>query len=214
MWEWGIAAAVALGAMHVVGRYRGARWSAGVLKPLPIVLLAVLVASEPAPVGPGYRWLVVAALAFSMAGDVWLLRPERFFVPGLVSFLVAHVLYIAAFVPRGGWGASGWLVLLPFVLSGFAMLAYLWPRLGSDRVPVVVYLSVIVVMGWQAAIRAGSTTTPAPSGALACAGAVLFMLSDGILSVDRFARPFGAADAAVMTTYYAAQTLIALSVRA
>src|SRR5438093_1270345 len=55
-------------------------------------------------------------------------------------------------------------------------------------------------------------TEPAPGG-LALAGALLFMLSDGLLATDRFARRFAAADAALMTTYYAAQTLIALSVR-
>jgi uncharacterized membrane protein YhhN len=40
------------------------------------------------------------------------------------------------------------------------------------------------------------------------------MVSDGVLAVDRFVRRFAAADAVVMTTYYAAQILIALSVRA
>jgi len=73
---------------------------------------------------------------------------------------------------------------------------------------------VIAVMGWRAAVRAMAVSTPAPSGSLALAGALLFMLSDGLLATDRFARPFRSAEAAVMTTYYAAQTLLALSVRA
>ena len=93
------------------------------------------------------------------------------------------------------------------------MLAYLWPHLAQDRAPVAVYVTVIVVMGWRAAARAAGAA-PMPSGELALAGALLFMISDGVLAVDRFARPFAAADGAVMTTYYAAQTLIALSVRA
>lgn len=213
MWGWGIAAAAALGLQHVVARHRGVRIAAGVLKPLPILLLAVLVVSETAPVDERYRRLVVAALVLSMAGDVWLLFPERFFVPGLVSFLAAHLLYIAAFRPGGGAGPSDWFALLPFAVFGAGMLAYLWPHLGRDRAPVVVYVSVIVVMGWEAALRAGAPATPSPSGALALTGALLFMLSDGLLALDRFARRFSAAEAAVMTTYYAAQTLIALSVR-
>jgi uncharacterized membrane protein YhhN len=214
VWEWGIAAALGLGTLHVVARYRGLRGVAGFLKPLPIAILATLAASEPVPVGPGYRWLIVAALVFSMAGDVWLLFPERFFGPGLTSFLVAHLLYIRAFLPGDGWGPSAWLVLVPFVLFGAAMLAYLWPHLARERAPVSVYVGVIAVMGWQAALRAAAPTTPAPSGALALAGALLFMASDGLLAVDRFARRFPAAEGAVMATYYAAQTLIALSVRA
>src|SRR5947199_206071 len=81
----------------------------------------------------------------------------------------------------------------------------------SKAVPVGVYVSVIAVMGWCAAVRA--TAGPSASGELALAGALLFMLSDGLLATDRFARRLRAADAIVMTTYYAAQTLIALSVR-
>jgi len=93
------------------------------------------------------------------------------------------------------------------------MLGYLWPHLGRERAPVAVYVSVIAVMGWRAAVRALAAGTPAPSGALALIGAIVFMLSDGLLATDRFARAFRTADAAVMTTYYAAQALIALSVR-
>jgi hypothetical protein len=40
------------------------------------------------------------------------------------------------------------------------------------------------------------------------------MVSDGLLAFDRFGGRFAAADAAVMATYYAAQTFIALSVPA
>ena len=212
MWCWGTGVALVLGALYVAGHYRGVR-RAGALKPIPIAFLGLLVALEPAPVSPGYRDLVLAALAFSMAGDVCLLVPERFFRAGLASFLVAHLFYIAAFVAPGDPAPTGWLLAAPFLVVGAGMLAYLWPHLGRDRVPVVVYVAVLGVMGWQAARRAGLATTPAPSGGLALAGAVVFMLSDGILAVDRFAWRFAAAEGAIMATYYAAQTLIALSVR-
>jgi uncharacterized membrane protein YhhN len=46
----------------------------------------------------------------------------------------------------------------------------------------------------------------------AAAGALLFMLSDGMLAVDRFRRPFRWSRLAVLSTYFAAQWLIALSV--
>ena len=212
MWSWGIVAAAALGLLYMVGRARGARSGIGVLKPIPIVLLAVLVASEPAPIAEGYRWLVLAALVCSMAGDVWLLFPDRFFVAGLASFLLAHLLYIGAFVPGGGWDVRAWALLAPFALTGLGMLTALWPHLGGDRGPVMLYVAAIVVMGWRAAARAAAPVS-APSGIVALAGAVLFMISDGLLAVDRFARRSRAADTAVMGTYYTAQTLLALSVR-
>jgi uncharacterized membrane protein YhhN len=212
MWTVGIALVVALGAAHVTARLADARGIGDLLKAVPIAILAALVALGRAPVDTTYRWLVLAGLLWSLAGDLWLLFP-RGFVPGLLSFLIAHVFYISAFAPAGTWAPSTWALLLPFALGSLVMLGYLWPHLGRERAPVVVYVSVIAVMGWRAAVRALSTATPASSGALALAGALLFLVSDGLLATDRFARPFRTADAAVMTTYYAAQTLIALSIR-
>jgi len=209
MWTAGIAAAGVVGAGHIAARYAGSRAVAGVLKAIPIAQLAAFVAAEPVVVSERYRWLVFVALLWSLGGDLWLVFPSGF-VPGLLNFLVAHVLYIAAFTP----GSTTILVLLPFLAGGLAMLAYLWPHLGKDRIPVLVYVGVIVAMGWRAAARALAPGVPEPSGTLALVGAIVFMVSDGVLATDRFARPFAAADAVVMVTYYAAQVLIALSVRA
>src|SRR5437016_4443491 len=153
MWHWGVAAALAIGAAHIGARYAGASRLAGLLKAIPIALLALFVALEPAPIGEWYRWLVFAGLIWSLGGDVWLVFPGGF-MRGLASFLVAHLLYIAAFTPGGSSG----LLLVPFAVFGAAMLGYLWPHLGKDRAPVVVYVAVIVVMGWRAAARAAAAT--------------------------------------------------------
>lgn len=209
----GLGAAVALGVAHIAARYLPLPRVAAVLKPVPIAILAGLVALGTGAVGPGYRALVVAALVFSLIGDVCLVFPKRFTV-GLASFLVAHVLYLAAFAPAGAWDVAAWLWLVPFALLAAALLAYLWPHLGAKRGPVAAYATVIAVMGWRAVVRAAAPDVPAPSGAFACAGALVFMVSDGVLAVNRFAYRFRAAEAIVMATYYAAQTLIALSARA
>jgi uncharacterized membrane protein YhhN len=206
-----VGVAVAVGVGHVAARYAGARRVAGVLKAIPIAILAMTAAFEAAPVSEAYRRLVVVGLLSSLAGDVWLVFP-RGFVPGLACFLVAHVLYIAAFAPAAVWSPQAALLGVGFALFAVGMFARLAPGLGRERLPVAVYVATIATMGWCAAVRAGSVG--GPSGALALAGALLFMVSDGVLAIDRFVRRFAAADAVVMTTYYAAQILIALSVRA
>src|SRR5690349_15946504 len=170
MWTAGIAAAGVVGAGHIAARYAGSRAAAGVLKAIPIAILAAFVATEPAVVSERYRWLVFAALLWSLGGDVWLVFPGGF-VPGLLDFLVAHVLYIAAFAWDVHAGGTKLLVLLPFLVGGLAMLAYLWPHLGKYRVPVLVYVAVIVAMGWRAAARALAPGVPEPSGTLALEGA-------------------------------------------
>jgi uncharacterized membrane protein YhhN len=52
------------------------------------------------------------------------------------------------------------------------------------------------------------------SALLAGAGAALFVASDALLAWDRFRAPFHASRAAVLSTYFLAQWLIALSAQA
>jgi uncharacterized membrane protein YhhN len=65
-------------------------------------------------------------------------------------------------------------------------------------------------MGWQAAEMYLTGTTDGTLVALVGAG--LFVVSDSVLATNRFVRPFHAAQAAVLSTYFAAQWMIALSV--
>lgn len=66
-------------------------------KPWPVVLLGLWV-WRAAPVGPYRRWMV-AGLGASLAGDMFLeVSPRGFFIPGLLSFLVAHVFYVLAYL--------------------------------------------------------------------------------------------------------------------
>ncbi len=204
-----VTAVIGLGAAHLVAYYAERRLASGVLKAAPILLLAAMVLGTATPVDPGYARLVAAGLVLSAVGDVCLLWPHRF-VHGLASFLAAHVVYIVAFAPGGGDAALGWAV----VLGVFALVyvRMLWPHLRVQlRGPVAAYVTVIVTMAWMAARRAAAPGTPEPSGELALLGALSFVCSDAILARDRFARRFRGAHGWVMLTYYAAQTLIALS---
>ena len=74
----------------------------------------------------------------------------------------------------------------------------------------LVYTATILLMVWQAWAR--RWLLPTPSATLAAVGAGLFMVSDGLLALNRFGRPLPRAQVLIMTTYVAAQTLIALSV--
>src|SRR5690349_8961742 len=67
-----------------------------VTKPATLVAL-IVVALALDPASSGRRAWFVAALAFSLAGDVFLMLPRDLFVAGLASFLVAHVCYVAGF---------------------------------------------------------------------------------------------------------------------
>ena len=78
-------------------------------KPLTMVLAVALVlrggASPPGPAREPRR-LLAAALVASLAGDVFLMLPVNAFIPGLASFLVAHLFYIALFRRAQAWFPS------------------------------------------------------------------------------------------------------------
>jgi uncharacterized membrane protein YhhN len=203
-------AAVLSAALHIRAEYAGPRWQVYLFKPLTTTLLLLFAALGPGVQGPGYRLAILVGLACSLLGDIMLMLPRDRFVAGLASFLVAHLAYIVAF-QTGMPIASGPLLLLPLLAAAAVLLRLLWPGLGAMRGPVVLYTLTILVMVWRAWAR--SRAMPESGALLAAAGAALFMLSDSLLALNRFHRPFRLAQAAIMTTYVAAQLLIALSVR-
>lgn len=188
---------------------RNLRRQVYVFKPLTTTLILVLALTMPSPVSSGYQIAVVLGLLFSLAGDVFLMVPSDRFVAGLASFLVAHLCYIAAFLPAAGEVLHLW-PLLPFLLYGALLLRVLWSHLGRLAGPVLLYAATLLVMGWQAAEQHLAVHTVGTLAALV--GAVLFVVSDSLLAFNRFVRPFRTAQYAVLTTYFAAQWLIALSV--
>ena len=179
-------------------------------KPLTTgLIIATAVASLPGP-GDRYSIAILAGLVCSLAGDIFLMLPGERFLPGLASFLLAHLAYLAAFT-RGLAPLGLGLAALPLAGAGLLVLVYLWPGLDVRlRLPVTIYVAAIVTMAAAALARwTWLNTTPALLGAL---GALLFVISDAVLAVDRFRRPFRAAQGVLLSTYFAAQVLIALSV--
>jgi uncharacterized membrane protein YhhN len=184
--------------LHLGSYAQGPRRAVYLFKPLTIVLIILVAAVAGNRVSHFYKYAILAGLVFSLAGDIFLMLPRDRFIQGLVSFLLAHLCYIAAFTFEGG-GERRLLYAVPFLLYGGVMLRVLLPGLGRMRAPVIVYMAVIMLMAWQ------------EGSGLALSGALLFVVSDSILAMNRFRRPFPSAQTYVMSTYFMAQWLIALS---
>ena len=198
------------GILHIRAEYRGPHGLVYVLKPLTTVSLLCLALLTLYPVSLFYKGAISLGLLFSLAGDIFLMLPTDRFIAGLVSFFLAHICYIAAFAARSGFHVTWWL-LLPFALYGAYMISLLWPHVGQLKAPVLVYMLVILVMGWQAAEQ--WRTMEQITALLALIGAIFFIISDSALALNRFRKPFSGAQALVLSTYYMAQWLIALSIR-
>jgi uncharacterized membrane protein YhhN len=177
-----------------------------VCKPLTIILLMGFAATVDVDDGAVRGWFV-AALALSMLGDVWLMLPRDLFVPGLVSFLLAHVAFIV-----GLWidGVSFLGLALGAAFAAFAVLVVggrvlRGVRAGDDpamAVPVAVYMAVISVM---------VATAVGTEESLAIGGATLFFCSDALIAWERFVHPRGWHRLAIIVTYHLAQAGLTLS---
>ncbi|MBD3275647.1 MAG: lysoplasmalogenase [Candidatus Marinimicrobia bacterium] len=180
-----------------------------ILKPLTTALIILLVFFNQSPGTHTYKYLILSGLIFSLAGDIFLMLPKDRFISGLVSFLIAHILYIIAFAPGIVLPMQWWpgffvlvflIILLRLILSGAANL----------KIPVVVYAIIIGGLLWIATERMLNLGTF--SALQAAVGAALFVASDSALAIRRFIRDFPASEGIILATYYAAQLLIALSV--
>lgn len=174
------------------------------LKPVPALALAAWVALRcRQPLGR----LTAAGLLLSALGDV-LLDIDRF-LPGLAAFLLAHGLYVAAFLSVERRPALG--RALPFAAWGLVAFSLLRPGLGTMALPVGVYVAVITVMMWRAAARVGSARAPGLVPWLGLAGALAFGASDTLIAFDRFHAPIAGVRLPILLLYWLGQWGIAAS---
>jgi len=187
-----------------------------VFKPLTTLLIIAFAWPRGADAPARRRWVRVGLL-LSLAGDVALLWPVQGFLPGLVAFLLAHLAYIAAFTRGVRFGA--WPVAFAaYALVAGAILALLWHGVPQPlRVPVLAYVACLAAMAaqaataWRAAHADGAAA--AHHARHAAAGAALFVVSDALLATDRFGPPLPLAALLILATYWAAQFLMAASMR-
>lgn len=190
-------AVLALGDWVAVAR--GNRQAEYIFKPAALAaLVTAAVVLDPAH-GP-QRWWFAGALALSLAGDVFLMLPSDRFVPGLASFLVAHLAYSAglSLTSEGlgllALGAAA--VLLVAVPLGRRIIGGARERDRRLTAPVSAYVVVISLM----VVAATGTADPWAIG-----GALLFYCSDAFIGWSRFVRPFRHHRLAIMVTYHAGQ---------
>jgi uncharacterized membrane protein YhhN len=190
-------------------KYIGLRW---ITKPLLMVfLVSIYVVAVPTLVV-----FAVIAVLFGWLGDVFLMfdYKNRFFLLGSGAFLLGHVFYI--------WDYSltfGSLMEFPFwrlalylpVLLIF--LVYAFPRIngkmkGKEKPAVMIYGAVLLLMALTTLLRLPTIDVLDPRFLFVWAGALLFVLSDAILSVDRFYKKMQYGKVWIMSTYAIGQFLI------
>ena len=180
-----------------------------IFKPLTTILIITLALYQQAEVSEAYKYLIIAALVFSLAGDIFIMLPTDKFVQGLASFLVAHIFYILAFT--SGFGPFfEWPYLLPALIYTLVFLRILLPKTAELKIPVLIYSMVLMIFLWQAMGRAFYLADN--NSLYVLTGSILFVASDSVLAYDRFVKSFKYSQAFILSTYWAAQLFLALSI--
>lgn len=173
------AALCALAYLPLTGRSPGP-WRS-LVKTASVLGLALAAWTGSAPV------LLVVALLACASGDFWLSRDgDRAFMFGVAGFAAGHLAYIALFLGLPGRDlsllADGGrpLILAGLIVLGMTMAAALARNAGDLRIPVLLYVPVILVMAVSA------LALPMPLVGLA---ALAFVASDMILAAEVFLLP-------------------------
>lgn len=175
-------------------------------KPTATIAFLLTVATTEVVHDAPWGWRI-AAFAFCMAGDVFLMLPKDAFIPGLASFAVAQILFTVSFA-MGETTAIRLILGLVVAVPLAALLArrFVTAIRASGHAelvaPVCVYMVVISAMA-VGAIGSGNV--------VAIAGALIFMASDSLIAETRFVKERAWHSVGIMVTYHVALAGLALS---
>jgi len=180
--------------------------------------------AKPATLALLFAWLLAVSrlqgvllwfglgLLFSLAGDVFLMLSDRWFVLGLAAFLLAHLMYIAGFnIPLPNvspvW-SLGLAVILG--LSAARLLRRIVDGLAEKGLrrlvgPVLLYGMIITLMLLSAMLTLFREEWKVLPALLVTVGAALFYISDSFLAWDRFVVPIKNGRLLNMVTYHLGQ---------
>jgi alkenylglycerophosphocholine hydrolase len=165
-----------------------------ILKALPILIMAYLSYSY---LKGCVKILMVSAFLFCTAGDVLLdVSRVNYFVPALVSFMIAHILYSVVFFKDFKFKKQRLIIVAAIII--YVSLIFCLSELGSLFIPVLIYILVITIMG----IIVSFSDRPI-NGVLL--GVLLFIVSDSLIAINKFIHPLPYSTFLNITIYYWAQ---------
>lgn len=173
-------------------------------KLLPMIFIIIYALLSKALDVKKYYILMTIGLVVCAVGDYTI---QQWFIVGLSFFLIGHIFYISAFITATEQKSPKSL-LAGLLVYGAVMAAIIAGGLFKDgdtvlALAVIAYISVILTMGW---------TAWRTKSIFAMIGAFLFIISDSVLALNKFTIDIPYSGIWIMSTYYGAQILLALSI--
>jgi uncharacterized membrane protein YhhN len=162
-------------------------------------------------------WFVVG-LFFCLLGDIFLMLPSKFFMAGLIAFLLCHIFYIIGIGPIFPKENDIVPALLLIILIGIVSLSVFrklfqglsLKKLDYMRMPVLLYSIIISVMLYVATITLLDNDWNYQNAFMVSAGALVFYFSDILNAWLRFVSHIPAGRLKIMMTYHIGQILLVM----
>ena len=181
-------------------------------KPLIVLSLIVYFIKNSSHLNKNTKNFTVLALVFSLLGDVLLMfqnNSPNFFISGLAAFLTAHIFYSVLFNTIRDTHKKPFTFISILLIYAVVLFSLFKDNLGEMLIPVLLYIIVILIMATMAFLRKNIIKS---SYNWVLLGAIIFMLSDSTIAINKFYTSLSAASTAIMLTYALAQYLIVFGI--
>jgi uncharacterized membrane protein YhhN len=198
-------------AVHILGEWFEIVKLRYFTKPFLVPLLILFYIFSIIPGVP--NWIFIIGLIFGFLGDVFLMigREEKWFMYGLGSFLIGHIFYIITFafsISILSFPWWGFFLIIPEILAVVFVFFKIKGKMGEIQIPTMIYMVTIFIMGLFAVLRLSTFDFINLSFLLPWLGSVLFIISDGLIAINKFDKNIPHDRFWVMITYGLAQFLI------
>ena len=182
-----------------------------ITKPSLLIALIVYYFVKSKALSNKIRALTLIALVFSLLGDILLMLVDQspnYFMLGLISFLLAHVFYCLVFLLYRNPKANPKSLIIVLAIYAIGLFYLLKDGLDNLLIPVSVYIIIILLMVVTAFLRQKNVASK--SFNLVFLGAILFVISDSVLALNKFYMPLSFSGIGIMSTYALAQFFIVI----
>lgn len=161
-----------------------------IFKPMPILSISSYTFSR-------NNYIITIGLLFGSLGDIFLIyENDLYFKLGLGSFLIGHIFYLIYFFNNARFNKVGAILSIIIFIVSMGVTFIIFPKLQNDLImPVGIYIFVIMVMAISASFYNIYTAI----------GAVLFLISDSIIAINKFVFSIPLSSLWIMILYYLGQ---------
>jgi len=201
---------IAISAVFAIyGKYKKQKFIHYTFKPLTMIMIISLSWEKMMASPAAYSYLILSGLCLSLLGDIFVMLPRNKFIKqGLMSFLAGYLLYILAF--SRNIRAVSFLPLVLILALGAVVYLYLYGKLDSMRVPVLIYVFVVTILAWLAINR--YLNFHDQKSLFVMVGGILLLFSESLWGINKFRKPFWLAEILILPAYFTGQLCFALSI--